>query len=222
MIRAVIFDMDGIIIDSEPLWKKAEKLVFTSMGVNVTEEQAAVTASLTTREVTEYWFNNSPWQNTPLHEVENAVIDKVGELIATQGKPIDGIANTLEFFKQRKFKIGLATNSPYQLIPLVLEKVGITHYFDAITSSDEAPKGKPDPAVYLTTAHKLDIPPQFCLAFEDSGSGLRAAKRAGMKAVAIPASFEYDHPKFDIADLKLTGFKHFTEQHLRYLSESQT
>lgn len=219
MIRAVIFDMDGIIIDSEPLWKLAEKQVFTSMGVHVTAAHAAITATMTTKEVTEYWFNYSPWKNTSLKEVENAVIDKVGELITAKGKPIVGVSETLAFFKQRKFKIGLATNSPYKLIPMVLEKIGITHFFDAITSSDEAPKGKPDPSVYLTTARKLDVPPQFCLAFEDSGSGLKAAKRAGMKTVAIPASFEYDHPKFEMADLKLPNFKTFNEKYLDYLSK---
>ncbi|MBT30932.1 MAG: HAD family hydrolase [Thalassobius sp.] len=220
MLQAVIFDMDGVIIDSEPFWKKAEREIFSSIGVNVTDEHTAITATMTTKEVTEYWFNYNPWANLPLHEVENAVIDRVGELINRLGKPIDGISDTLKFFKERNFKIGLATNSPKKLIPMVLQKVGISSYFDAITSSDEAAQGKPDPAVYLTTAHKLNIAPQFCLAFEDSGSGLRAAKRAGMKAVVVPAAFEYDHPKFDIADLKLAGFKSFNEKYLHYLSES--
>ena len=81
MMQAVIFDMDGTLIDSEPMWKEAEKQVFSSIGVNVSEELSAKTASMTTREVTEFWHSYFPWTGKSLEQVENEVIDRVATLI---------------------------------------------------------------------------------------------------------------------------------------------
>ena len=89
MIQAVIFDMDGTLIDSEPMWKKAEQYVFSSVGVEVTEQHSAKTASMTTREVTEYWFNLFPWSGKSIEQVENEVVDCVAQFISQQGQPMD-------------------------------------------------------------------------------------------------------------------------------------
>lgn len=182
-MKAVIFDMDGVLIDSEPLWKKAEAEVFGSLGVTLTEELTKQTASMTTKEVTEFWFARTPWSGTSLEEAEQAVIHRVEALITTEGKPIDGVIEVLEFFRQEDLKIGLATNSPAYLIPAILNQVGVTEYFDITTSAEDEAQGKPHPAVYLTAAKKLEVQPSECLVIEDSVSGLKAAHSAGMKTV---------------------------------------
>jgi len=167
MIQAAIFDMDGLLIDSEPMWQLAEKHVFTAVGVNVTDELAAQTAAMTTREVTQFWYRHCPWSGQSLDQVETAVVDHVESLIRKYGKPMIGVTDILDFFQRRQIKIGLATNSPARLMPIILNKLGIGHYFDAISSAEDEHKGKPDPAVYLSTAIKLNVDPAHCLAFED-------------------------------------------------------
>ncbi len=215
--NAVIFDMDGIIIDSEPLWKQAEKEVFSAIGVQIKEELANITASLTTKEVTKYWYNYMPWKGKSLDKVENEVIDLVGHLIKRDGKAIEGIKELLDFFQQKEFKIGLATNSPFKLIPVVLNKIGIADYFDVISSSEFEEEGKPNPAVYLTTAKKLNIKPENCIVFEDSLSGVTAAKKAHMKTVALCPKGEFETEKYDLADLKLTALNSFKNGYLKSL-----
>lgn len=217
MTDAVIFDMDGILINSEPLWKEAEKEIFGSVGVEITEELSKTTASMTTTEVTRFWYTHSPWKDKSLEQVENEVIDLVGNLIVENGSPMEGVKEILEFFKKRSIKIGLSTNSPVKLIPIVLNKVGIADFFDAVSSSEHEQHGKPNPAVFLSTSKKLGIPPTKCIVFEDSLYGIIAAKKANMKTVAILQDEELHNPKFDIADVKLNKLIDFNDTHLEYL-----
>ncbi len=184
-IRAVIFDMDGVLINSEPLWQAAERKIFTSLGVNVTAEHTTVTQYMTTTAVTAYWYTVSPWQGVTLPMAEQMVIDQVIEMLAIEDCLIAGVKEFIESLKSSKLKIGLATNSPYKLIPFVLERAGIGDLFDGVVSAESEHKGKPDPAVYLAAAQKLDIEPSYCLAIEDSKTGMLAAKRAGMQVAAF-------------------------------------
>ncbi|MBC9797209.1 hexitol phosphatase HxpB [Sinomicrobium weinanense] len=214
---AVIFDMDGVLIDSEPAWKKAEKEVFTAVGVNVLPELSETTASMTTTQVTRFWYDRQPWNGKSLLQVEHEVIDRVGHFIIREGKPIPGIREVLELFRKKGFKIGLSTNSPARLIPLVLEKTEITDYFHAVSSSEHEKEGKPHPSVYLSTAKKLGIPSANCIVFEDSVHGVMAAKNAGMKTVAIPSEADYPRKGFDLADLKLQKLADFNQEYLDLL-----
>lgn len=183
-LKAVIFDMDGVLIDSEQFWKQAESEVFTSLGVNLLDEFTSLTQSMTTREVTRFWYERSPWSGLTLQAVEEQVVQRVIELIKTENCEMKGIKAFIESLLGSGLKIGLATNSPSVIIPVVLNKLGIAHYFNAVTSADEVPRGKPDPAVYELTANKLQVDPTLCIAIEDSSSGIIAAKSAGMKAAA--------------------------------------
>lgn len=207
MQKAVIFDMDGVIIDSEILWKKAEKEVFTSLGVEVTDEHSELTKSMTTFEVTKFWFDRFPWQDKSLDFVENAVISRVIELIETEDCKIGGIKEFIESLKARNYKIGLATNSPHKIILTVLQKLEMGHLFDTVSSAEFEESGKPNPAIYLTTAAKLNIAAINCVAIEDSYSGMLAAKKAGMIVIAFTnGNKDLD---FDIADYKIDNFEYF-------------
>jgi sugar-phosphatase len=216
-MQAVIFDMDGVLIDSEPMWQEAEKQVFSSVGVDVRGELSVHTASMTTKQVTQFWYKHYPWTGKSLEQVENEVIDHVEGLISEKGAQMEGVKETLDFFRDKDFKIGLSTNSPSRLISVVFNKLGISHYFDAISSSEHEEKGKPHPAVYLSTARKLQVSPSKCIAFEDSISGIIAAKKAKIKTVAVPSSQDFSNEAFEMSHLKLRRMSDFTDRHLDYL-----
>lgn len=211
-MNAVIFDMDGLLIDSEPFWTKAERMVFSSVGVELSDSLCEKTASMTTREVTEFWYELFPWKHKSIEAVENDVIDCVDDLIKKDGQPMLGAKQILERFHERNYRIGLSTNSPFRLIGTVLKKLDIAQYFHEISSSEHVEKGKPDPAVYLSTLQKLDVYPDRCLAFEDSASGVVAAKAAGIKTVVVPPLNDFNNPKFSLADIKLRTLLDFQER----------
>ncbi len=203
-MKAVIFDMDGVIVDSENLWKQAEYEVFTSLGVEVTEEHSEITKSMTTSDVTKFWYDKSPWKDQDLDTVEQSVISKVIELIESEECQISGVKDFIEKLKADNYKIGLATNSPSRIIPTVLRKLDIAHLFDTISSAEFEEKGKPDPAIYLKTAKKLNINPKDCIVIEDSYTGMLAAKNAGMTVVAFTnGNEEINH---ELADDKIDRF----------------
>ena len=218
MIQAVIFDMDRVLIDSEPMWKEAEKQVFSSIGVEVSDSLSVYTASMTTREVTEFWYSHFPWSGKSLEQVENEVVERVEFLISEKGKPIEGVKEILDFFQHQNIKIGLSTNAPFKLISVVLNKLDIAHYFQAISSSEHETKGKPYPAVYLSTVNKLKVEPSKCIAFEDSVTGIIAAKAANIKTIAVPPNLEFTDDKFEISDFKLRRLSDFTVLHLKEIA----
>jgi sugar-phosphatase len=217
MITTAIFDMDGLLIDSEPMWKLAEKTVFGALGVPVSDELAIQTASMTTAEVTSFWFTQHPWKNKSLKEVEQDVINHVEMQINQHGQALSGVNKTLQLLSQNSVKIGLATNSPHRLIDVILTKLNIAHFFSVISSAEHELSGKPDPAVYLTTLKKLNAKPEQCIAFEDSYSGLKAAQTAGISVISVPAQHEYHHPKFNDASLKLNCLSEFSISHIKHL-----
>lgn len=182
--KAVIFDMDGVLVESEGLWKRAEFEVFSGLGVRVTEKGSLLTRSMTTREVTQFWFEQYPWKENTLSEVEEMVIQRVMALIRSEDCVIHGVKSFMEKLKARHLKIGLATNAPRKIIPTVLEKTKTTSLFDVVSSSDDEVWGKPHPAIYINTAKKLKVRPQECAVIEDSPSGMQAAKHAGMTVIA--------------------------------------
>ena len=218
MITAAIFDMDGLLFDSEPLWQEAEYDVFSRLGVKVTPELSAITAAMTTKEVTQFWFQQFPWYGQTLADVEQAVIDRVEQLIKQKGEAKPGVKEILNFCKKQGLKIGLATNSPYQLIPVILDALEVRHFFDVITSSDQVEKGKPAPDVYLETALQLKVRPEHCVVFEDSPSGMNAGIAANMKVIVVPQSEHYDNPTFELSQFKLNTLLDFTEHHLAALA----
>ena len=210
-MNAVIFDMDGVIVDSEPFWQKAEKEVFTFLGVEMTDELCRITKRMTTNEVTRFWFERNPWENKGFEEVENMVIDRVIELIELENCIIPGVVDTIKELKSRGLKLGLATNSPYRIIPKVLNKMNLTNDFAIISSAEFEKNGKPEPDVYLSTLHKLKEKADNCIVIEDSNSGIIAAKKAGIKVIAytnkdknlITENTDYEIPSFENIDYSI-------------------
>ena len=198
--EAVIFDMDGVLIDSEPVWKIAMESVFHSVGCKLTREDFQKTVGLRIDEVIAYWYKHSPWENATIEEVEQAIVQKMVALISADGKPLLGVVDTLRFLGEKGLKIGLATSSYEVLIDTVLDTLDIRNYFDYTHSAENELYGKPHPAVYLTTAARLGVNPLKCLVIEDSINGVISGKAARMHVVCIPEKSHHPNPKLVLAD----------------------
>jgi mannitol-1-/sugar-/sorbitol-6-/2-deoxyglucose-6-phosphatase len=202
---AVIFDMDGLLIDSEPLWQQAGAETLQEYGVTLTDEQYILTTGLRTPEWVDYWFTHFAISKERAKEaarqIEQAALNKIKE----HGEAMEGVQYIMEFFKANNFHIGLASSSPMRLIEAVVEKLNIQPYLNAITSAEHLPYGKPHPQVFLNCAELLQVAPTTCICFEDSFNGMIAAKAARMKCVVIPAPHVHHEGRWDAADRKLTS-----------------
>jgi HAD superfamily hydrolase (TIGR01509 family) len=198
--EAVIFDMDGVLIDSEPLWKIAMEEVFHSLGSKLTKADFQKTVGLRIDEVVHFWNHHENWGVENEQEVEESIILKMIELISENAQPLEGVIETLAFLKRKGMKIGLGTSSSSRLIHVVLTELNIAHYFDFTHSAETEHFGKPHPAVYHTVAEQLNANPNKCLVIEDSFNGVIAGLAAKMKVVCIPEKTHFPNPRLAVAD----------------------
>ena len=203
MIQAVIFDMDGVLIDSEPFWRESEIAVFGRMGLRLTDAMCRETMGLRIDEAVNHWHRRHRWETPAPAEVADQIVGGLIELIQRKGELMPGARRALDFFGSRGLKLGLASSSAYSIINAVVERLGLAGAFDCVYSAEEEPYGKPHPGVYLSAAGRLGVEPTECLAIEDSLNGVLAAKAARMRCVAIPERAERLDPRFAIADLTL-------------------
>jgi len=197
---AVIFDMDGVLTDSEPLWKIAMEEVFRSVGCSLTRKDFQKTVGLRIDEVCEYWYKVAGWPDATPKEVEDKIMERMVELIHENGEPLPGVLETTEYLREQGVKIGLATSSYTVLIDAVLQTLGIRDRFDKVHSAENEAYGKPHPAVYLTVAKELEVDPTRCLVIEDSLNGVISGRAAKMKVVCIPEKTHHPEPKLAVAD----------------------
>ncbi|OSZ78811.1 hypothetical protein CAP35_11340 [Chitinophagaceae bacterium IBVUCB1] len=209
MINTVLFDMDGLLFDTEPLWGISMLRIAQRHGIPVTQERFKDTRGFHIYEVTAYWAVKYPWQGKTSEEVAEEILDDIIALTIAQGRVMDGVVQALELLKTNGYKIGLASSSPIRMINALVEHFSIKHYFDCITSADEVELGKPHPAVFLHCANQLGALPLQCLVLEDSINGVIAGKAARMKVVAVPEPAHYNDPRFAIADAKLRSMAEF-------------
>lgn len=198
-IEAVIFDMDGIIIESESLWKKAMIKAFKDIGYNFTIEMCDDTKGMRVDEVSVFWRNKLKATYNP-EDITNTIVANVIQLIKDEGKPLNGLIENIIRIKAKGLKVGLASSSPMNIITTVLKKLDIEKYFDFVHSAEYEDYGKPHPQVFITAASKLNVLPANCLVIEDSLNGIIAAKAAKMTVIAIPEEGERLISKFIIAD----------------------
>jgi len=211
--------MDGLLIDSEPLWQRAEIDIFGALGLELTEKMCEKLQGTKIDELVKYWFSFKPWKGKTLKEVENQLLIHVEMLIENEVVLMPGVDYILNFFEQKGLHIGLASSSNLSLIEKALKKTGIFDRIPMLHSSQFEKAGKPRPDVYLTAAKKLNSFPHECLVFEDSYNGLVAGKKAGMKVVAIPSNRNRFDRRFSIADLKISTLEKFTHEHFTQLNK---
>ena len=196
---AVIFDMDGVLIDSEPLWKIAIEKVFSALGCELSKNDFQKTAGLRIDEVITYWNKDQNLGIKDISVVETAIIDHMIDLVTESPCPLIGVIDTLNFLKRKNKKIGLATSSPKRLMMAVLEGLKIKDYFNVAHSAEFEDFGKPHPAVYLTTAQKLEVDSQKCLVIEDSLNGVISGMSAKMKVICIPEKTHLKEPRLMVS-----------------------
>ena len=216
-LNTVIFDMDGLLIDSEPYWQEAGMETLREFNVTLSPIQYHHTTGLRTPEWLDYWFGFFGIDKQAIPAAGAALHANVYEKIRIKANAMPGVRQILDFFDARQFRIGLATSSPLDLVKIVTDKLEIGDYFDAVTSAGDLPFGKPHPQVYMDCAAALAANPLECVAFEDSFNGMIAAKAARMKCVTIPVAGQYSLPKWGAADLPLGSLLEFTATHLEQL-----
>lgn len=216
MISAAIFDMDGTLIDSEPLWQKAQIEVLGDLGIPITIEMCREIAGMRIDETLQHFYNYKAWVGKSIAEVESAILEQVVFLISQEGEMKPGVIALIELLRSYDLKIALATSSQFIVIDAVLKRLGLTKEFEVIHSAEQEVYGKPHPAIYLSTAKTLNVKPFECIVFEDALFGVISAKSARMNCVAIPDPYlDYNH-KFAIADLIIPSLVNFTEPYLSY------
>lgn len=209
LFDAILFDMDGVLIDSEPLWKIAMEEVFTALGSTLTKEDFQKTVGLRIDEVVHFWNVSEKWGVVDESKVVEDIIEKMEDLISKNPLALEGVLETLAFLKTKNIKIGLATSSSKRLINSVLNSLNIGHYFHFTRSAEDESHGKPHPAVYLSVAKALRVSPTKCLVIEDSFNGVISGLAARMKVVCIPEKTHYPNHKLALADFRFDTMQEF-------------
>ena len=197
--------MDGLLIDSEPLWRRAEISTLKSVGIKLTDEMCKETMGTRLDEMVAYWYERFPWTGKSQEEIGSEILSGVMALIAVEGRPLPGVIEALDLLVAQNKCLALASSSPCELIEAVLDRLGLKQTFPIVCSAVNEELGKPDPGVYLTAARKMEITPDQCVAFEDSPAGVASAKAAGMSVVAV--SQETEMEKLSEADLILNSLE---------------
>ncbi len=216
-LNTVIFDMDGLLIDSEPLWTQAASEVFEYYGKKLSPADFATTTGLRTSEFVSWWLRDYKFDNTELEKAAERILELVIKKIKQQGKAMPGLEYIFDFFMMRRYKIGLATSSPMRVADTVTSMLGIEKYIQVKTSAEKMEYGKPHPQVYLDCAKALQSSPLECICFEDSFNGMIAVKAARMKCVVVPAYSQQKDEKWSVADLKISSLKNFSQLHINLL-----
>ena len=217
---AAIIDLDGLLIDSEPLWRSAEMEVFRTVGLELTEAECHQTTGLRTDQVVAYWLDRRPWDEGrfPADLTTLRINQRVIELIGKQGTAKAGVAEALDYFRGRDLRIGLASSSATPVIEAAIARLGIADDFDVVHSADFEQRSKPAPDVYFGAARRLGVAPSRCVALEDSVIGLSAAKAAKMSCIWIPEQPGGDlPPSSPQADVVLTSLTEIDDAVFRQL-----
>lgn len=184
-MKAVIFDMDGVIIDSEPIHLEVDIQTFKDLGCDISSEELEKYVGATN----EYMFADIKKKYNINKSIEEIINNKVemtkNKVIQMDLNPIDGIRELLNDLKNENIPTAIASSSPRDFIDVVISKFKLRDYFTYIISGEEVENGKPAPDIYLEAAKKLRLSPDDCIVIEDSRNGVIAAKTAGMKCIGF-------------------------------------
>ena len=192
MIEAVVFDLDGVIVDSEHVWDDVRQRLAEERGGRWHDQASRDMMGMSSPEWSRY-MHDVIGLSEPPEEINTEVVRRLEALYREEIPLLPGAVATVRLLAAR-WPLGLASSSNRELIDLVLETSGLAPYFTATVSSEEVARGKPAPDVYLEAAGRLGVDPQRCAAVEDSENGIRSAKDAGMRVIAIP------NPQYPPAD----------------------
>ncbi len=198
-IKAVIFDLDGVIADSEPLSGKGTKMLFENHGIKLTDRERREAFG---RRLPDIITDVLRARNIKL-DIEKLMLERdemFGELVRKHLRPIPNSIELVKWLRREGYRLALATSSHSSKMQLEIDHLGIGELFDVIVCGDDVRKGKPDPEIFLKAAEKLGVEPKDCAVIEDSQFGVQAAKFAGMRAIAFdsPNTHEQDLSMSDV------------------------
>jgi len=220
-VEAVVLDMDGLLIDTEPVWRAAQSAVFAGFGVALSESDLLDSTGQPIEELIPVWRRRASGPDpagTELtdDEIADRIIDQVIAYVKARGRPMPGVTAAIALFERCGLRLAIASSSPLRLIDAVCDRLGLTRITVRCSAMDEA-RGKPAPDVYLTAARRLGVAAASCLALEDSPAGIASARSAGMRCVAVPDPLLAADPRYREADLVLESLTRLDEAALRRL-----
>jgi len=183
-IEAVVFDLDGVLVDSDHIWHEVREGFARERGGSWSDRSEADMTGMSSTEWSRY-MHDVVGISDPPKEINDEVVQRMNVRYAAELPLIEGAADAVRRVAG-SFRLALASSSNRELVDAVLAEAGLTRYFDATVSSEEVTRGKPSPDVFLEAARRLGAPPGRCAAVEDSANGIRAAHAAGMRVIAIP------------------------------------
>ena len=184
MIEAVIFDLDGVLVDSEPVWEQVRRRYVAEHGGTWQPDTQSRLMGMSTGEWARYLSEELGVDRS----AETVADEVVAEMVRRYDADLPLMPGAVDAVRRMaaRWRLGLASSSPSRLIDRVLEDAGLTKVFEVTLSTEDVARGKPDPDVYLNVAQRLRLAPQVCAAVEDSSNGLRSAAAAGMAVIAVP------------------------------------
>ncbi|ELY2590981.1 hexitol phosphatase HxpB [Cronobacter sakazakii] len=215
-ILAAIFDMDGLLIDSEPLWDQAELEVMATLGVDTSRRhELPDTLGLRIDLVVALWFAQQPWNGPSVDEVTQRIITRAMTLVEEKRPLLPGVADAIALCKAQGLKVGLASASPLRMLERVLTLFDLREQFDVLASAEHLPYSKPHPQVYLDAAAKLGVDPLCCVTLEDSVNGMVATKAARMRSIVVPAEENRSDARWALANVRLNSLTELKPWHLK-------
>ena len=209
MVKAAIFDLDGLLINSEPLWEEAQMFVYTLIGVELDPSIFNNVKGFRLEEAVGYVYQHHPWEELSTQYVANMIVNEVERLVLKKGEALPGIENVFSILRKNGVRVALASSSFHRIIKAALKRLNMENEFELISSGQDCIYGKPNPEIYIKTCISLDLEPWECLVFEDSLNGVIAGKAAKMKVVAVPEKRLGIDLRFSIADYVLETLEDF-------------
>jgi len=218
-IQAIFFDMDGVLIFSEPYWQEAERKIFREQfGIELTDEDVHKSTGLKTTEVVSMHSRNYGLNC----DIESIGFEIEKEVIATvykQGKPMEGLKELTDWIREQGWRRCLVTSSSRYVLDNILAFVGLTDFFERKFTAYDELWGKPNPAVYLSAIDHIQIPKKNIIVIEDSSNGVKAAHAAGLKVIGLPEEYNFKNELYDSMILK-SFHSHF--EILEFLKSNQS
>jgi sugar-phosphatase len=234
-VEAVVLDMDGLLIDTEPVWRAAQAAVFAGIGIALRESDLLDSTGQPVEELIPVWRQRAPDDDGIAQltdagltdagltdagltdaEVADLIVDRVIAHVRAEGQPMPGVTAAIALFERYGLRLAIASSSPLRLIDAVCDRLGLGRIAVRCSAREEV-RGKPAPDVYLTAARRLGVAAAVCLALEDSPNGIASARSAGMRCVAVPDPLLADDPRYREADLILPSLTGLDEAALRRL-----